>query len=298
MPFLSQQVAPRLLTWLEGEGARTGVRFENTTGQTLPAGTFAVFRDGGFAGEATLDRLKPGERRFLTFGADLDIELSSHKQKHQDETRRVTADRATHLEEHFLRTTEHTVSLENRSPKPRTVYMVLSLDRNAQVTGADALDFDTAQDKPVAIFELGPRQKLERTFTSVEGLSRRTQATSLDLETLKRLADAATLPAGDRGAVRELLTRRTELADAEKALAALRTEQTETEHEIERLRKDLEALGGDKSTRPEANPFVKRILAAEDRLAEQRRKIEAQERLIATRKDAVRDALKKLEPSR
>ncbi|RYE93703.1 MAG: hypothetical protein EOO75_03780 [Myxococcales bacterium] len=304
VPFLAQQVTPRSLTWIEDDGARAGVRFENTTGQTLPAGTLAVFRDGGFAGEATLDRLKPGERRFVTFGADLDVELDSHRRNQRDEIKRVTASVALApngkdtLEEHFLRTTEHSIVLENRGPQPRSVYLVLPLDRNAQVTGADALDFDTAQSKPVAIFELAPRQKLERTFTSVEGLSRRTETGRLEVEALRKLAEAPALPAADRTGVRDVQARRAEQLEAERVVTTSKAELAETEREIERLRKNLEALGGDKSVRPDANPFVRRLLVAEDRLAELRRRIDTQDKQIAARRDAVREALRKLEPVR
>ncbi|MCS6899485.1 MAG: hypothetical protein RMJ98_07115, partial [Myxococcales bacterium] len=104
VPFLEQRVSLSPITWLE-DGARVGIRFENTTGQTLPAGTLAVFQSGGFAGETTLDRLKPGERRFLTFGADLDVELIEKNHTSKNETARVVA-KGKDVEEHYLRTTE------------------------------------------------------------------------------------------------------------------------------------------------------------------------------------------------
>jgi hypothetical protein len=295
VPFLEQRVAIEPITWVE-DGARIGVRFENSTGQTLPAGTMAVFRDGGFAGETTLDRLKPGERRFLTFGADLDVELDDHRQAFKDETARVVA-QGSNLEEHFLRTTDHTITIQNRSPLPRSVYLVLRLHKNAKVTGADAMDYDTAQNKPVAIFRLEPRQKLERAFVSVEGLSRSTPAERNSPEELTRLAESPKLSAEEKTSLRALAVRRTEQEEASRALAASTAETAEIQQEIERLRKNLEALGGDRTQRPEQNPFVRRLLAAEDRLTEARKKQETLQKQASSRKDGVLLALKKLEPS-
>jgi hypothetical protein len=291
VPFLEQRVTLEPITWLE-DGARIGVRFENTTGQTLPAGTVAVFHNGGFAGETTLDRIKPGEHRFLTFGADLDVELNEHKRSSKDETARVVA-RGNDLEEHFLRTTNHTITLQNRSTLPRFVYLVLRLDSNAKVTGADALDYDTAQHKPVAIFRLEPKQKIERTFTSVEGLATRNPVEKLSPEQLEQLAQAP-MSADEKTALRTLAARRSEQIETQKTLDSISAEIGEIQQEIDRLRKNLEALGGDRTQRPEQNPFVRRLLAAEDRLAEARKKQDGLQKQATARRDAVLLALKKL----
>ena len=37
----------------------------------------AFFASGGFAGESFISRTKPGERRFLEFGTDLDVEVEA-----------------------------------------------------------------------------------------------------------------------------------------------------------------------------------------------------------------------------
>ena len=78
---MQKNVEVEALAWFNDAGAtaRSAVRFRNSTGQTLPAGTLAVFAAGGFAGEAALDRLKPGERRFVQFGNELDAEVTEKK---------------------------------------------------------------------------------------------------------------------------------------------------------------------------------------------------------------------------
>ena len=82
-PFLQQPVDVESIAWIDqpGEPARTAVRFVNSTSQTLPAGTISFFGDGGFAGESSLDRLKPGELRFVRFGADLDVNVKTLPEK-------------------------------------------------------------------------------------------------------------------------------------------------------------------------------------------------------------------------
>ncbi|MCS6902447.1 MAG: hypothetical protein RMJ98_22390, partial [Myxococcales bacterium] len=183
---------------------------------------------------------------------------------------------------------------QNRSPLPRSVYLALRLHSNAKVTGADDLDYDTAQNKPVAIFRLRPKEKIERTLTSVEGLVQRNSAEQLDPDRLETLAQAPRLSMEEKAALRTLAARRSEEVETKKSLDAISTEISEIQEEIERLRKNLEALGGDRSQRPEQNPFVRRLLAAEDRLAEARKKQDGLQKQASARKEAFFLALKKL----
>ena len=127
VPFLSKPVKTEHIAFFSGPGgtARAAVRFVNTTGQTLPAGTIAVFGAGGFVGETALDRLKPGERRVLQIGNDLDAEVVTKASHRTEESKRVTFEND-RLEEHFLATTKQSWELENRGGNPRTIY-VLSL---------------------------------------------------------------------------------------------------------------------------------------------------------------------------
>ncbi|MGB1016709.1 MAG: hypothetical protein ACPG4T_21400, partial [Nannocystaceae bacterium] len=57
------------------EEARHAIRLVNNTRKTLPPGPVSIFADGGFMGEAILERLKPGERQFAEIGDDPDTEI-------------------------------------------------------------------------------------------------------------------------------------------------------------------------------------------------------------------------------
>jgi hypothetical protein len=70
VPFVQEALEVETITFLSspGESARSGLRLQNSTRQTLPGGTLAVLGDGGLLGESALERLKPGERRFIQYG--------------------------------------------------------------------------------------------------------------------------------------------------------------------------------------------------------------------------------------
>jgi len=299
VPFVQRPVSIESVALFLGPGepGRVAVRFVNTTGQTLPTGTVTVFGAGGFSGETSLDRLKPGERRFLQIGNDLDGEVTRTSAQHREESKRVTFD-GDHLKEHFLRTTEETWQLENRGTGGRTFYVMVSADANAKVTGVDRVDFDETSARPVVVFNVKPKEKGQRKFTVVEGLSRAFSAENLTEKTIRTLADKSTLPPSEVAVLLQALpfVRALEAGHREVTAADHATEVAQ--QDLERLREDLKALGGGSAAGgTAAAPLVKRVVDAEDRVGSARKGKEDAEKTLGERQDAVRNALKKLEAS-
>jgi hypothetical protein len=295
VPFVAEGVDVKEITWVPkpGDPARAAVLFKNSTGQTLPAGPIALFADAGFAGESALDRLKPGERRFLQFGADLDLELERKKHKSEEEPRRVTFEHDT-LSLHYLRRTDLTYSIENRGGRGRAVYLALQVVKNATVTGADAVDYDETAAQPVAVFDLAARTKVERSLRTEEGLVRHTALGHLTAAGLKELLAKKSLPSKTGQILVDAMARQEELERTRREIDKNRAASAELQGDIGRLREHLKAAGGDKAgagAGAGAGVLVKRILAAEDRLTALRRALESLEADVKRRQEAVRAVL-------
>ncbi len=298
VPILHTQVEVEALAWFSDAStpARNAVRFSNSTGQTLPAGTLAVFAAGGFTGEAALDRLKPGERRFIQLGNELDAEVTEKKRTVTEVPKRLTfADGR--LEEHFLRTSRVVYELENRATSARAFYVGLAVDRNATVKGADGLDYDEAGGHPVLVFRQPAKQKASRTFDLVEGLSRVTGFEAITEKQLRDVALHASLPAAELAVATEAAARMKDAEAARRKVEAVVREIASIEADVERFREHMKALGGDKgSAGTAAAPLVKRLLDAEDHLAAASKRREALEKDSAARSAAVRAVLGRLGP--
>jgi hypothetical protein len=294
VPFVSESVDARPIAWVDGPGspARSAVRFVNSTAQTLPAGPIAFFSDGGFSGESMLARLKPGDRRFLSYGADLDVELTAKASKSTEEPRRLVFDRATHLlEEHAIRASSFTYEIENRSGSPRAVYVVMSLQNNATLDGPDEVDFDAESGRPLAVFRVEARKKAERTARAVEGIERKLGFGSLTAVKMAELAAAPTLDARDRTAAGEAGARLREAEDAAKASAKAKEDERTVQKDVERLREHMKALAGDGRPAGAPNPFAARVLAGEDKLESLRKKREDLGATEKTKREAAEAAL-------
>lgn len=295
IPFVSENIEAEVISWVSGAGvpARVGVRLLNGTRQTLPAGPLAVYSDGGLAGESALDRMKPGERRFIQYGHDLDVELTAVRSQGKDEPQRLSFEHD-HLDEHFLRRQDALYRIVNRSGLPRTLYFGLGLGQNARVQGADRLDFDAEKKHAVAIFELPPQSRVERPLSTVEGLQRSTGLKSLRAARLTELSAAAAIPAAERAILQEAAARRRELEESEKEFEKTQAEISKTEKELGRLREHLKAMGHETAAGAAQNPVLKRILDAEDRLSMLQKKLDTLESAQEQRHDAVRKVLERL----
>jgi hypothetical protein len=234
--------------------------------------------------------MRPAERRFLTFGADLDVEVTQAIQHTADEVQRVTFANDD-LKEHFIRTTDSDWTVENRSGLPRTVYVGLTIDRNAKLIGADSLDFDAQSGKALAVFRVPARQSPKRKTISTEGLSRHTHLAALTTKMLGELAALPTLAAADKTIVAEAGPKQKEVEDAQLHLAEAREELKTLEKDLARLREDAKAIG---DRGPLTQPLVARIVAAEDRIGVVRKRVDELDKDVKKRIDAVRVVLSRL----
>jgi hypothetical protein len=295
VPFAEANLDARPLTWFDStsDQGRSAVRIVNTSPQTLPAGPIAVYESVGFSGETALGRLKPKERAFLRYGVDLDAELTAEKEKASEDVQKVFFD-GTQLIEHFVRHTERTYELVNRGGEPREMGLVLDIVKNAKLSGFDGADFDQESQRPVALFKVDPRKRVDRDVSIDEALERTSNVSNLTGDGLDKLSVLTVLAESDRAVLKAsaALLRKVEANDKDKA--ALEKDQAHVNEDLERVRQHLTALGDKSGAAAGANPLVTRILELEDRLGKTRKRLEDLETERQKQMDAVTAELKKL----
>ncbi|MBX3125763.1 MAG: hypothetical protein KF718_03570 [Polyangiaceae bacterium] len=293
VPFLSDGVKARRIASFSAPGApaRSAVFLLHDGKQTLPGGPISVFADGGFAGEASIERMKPKQSTVVEFGFDLDVELTLADSKSEEETRLLGFARG-QLVQHYVRRTRLAYALENRSGSPRTVYLALKLVNNAKVTGADELAYDSRAGHALAVFAVGAREQKERRIVAEEGLSRAHAFTALTSASLTTLLKSKVLPEDQRAILREARERLLEAEVRRGGMKRRRAELLETERTITRLREHARAVGGARSDG--ARQLVERLLAAEDDARRLRARIKELSHEAQARKGAAERALARL----
>lgn len=272
VPFLQQSISARRIVWFSspGDAGRSAARIKNDTKQTFPAGPVAFFSDGGFAGEAQIDRMKPSEVRLIAFGTELDVELLSENNE-VTETVQLVQGQGDQLVEHFIRHHRTDYTIENRSGTPRTVFLNLEIVRNATVQGADELDFDMVSEKPLAVFVAPARAKKSRRIEIDEGLSRRTPISSLNSRSVLAIAASPKIPANQKKVLEDAAKQFAEAETREATLPKRRSELAEALTDVERVRGYLAAT----KTEDDAERFTASIIQYEKRIKELRLRIAA-----------------------
>jgi hypothetical protein len=270
VPLLRQPVTAERVSYFENDraAAQSALLMRNTTQQTLPAGTLAIFEEGGFGGESALTRLKPGEQRLLPFGLDLDVEIEP-KGVHQEQTRKLVSFKDDQLIEHFVRTQERRYTLRNRSGSPRTVQLGLSVVNNARIEHADAVVLLEGA-PPSAVYKLDAQSTRAVQLTISEGLEHGRAFKQLSAAEVARLAADTHLPAAQRA---PLAAAAAALADHAQRVASKR----QLSAEIELLKAEAARLKDSLPLVAKADPERGRALAAElvrsqARLSERERK--------------------------
>lgn len=295
VPVLSREVTALPLVLFSGFGSsgRTALRLMNTTGAALPAGTVSVFGHGGLVGEAIFERLPAGESRLLTVGDEIDVEVREpNRAEAKEETKRIVFHPTRGLAEHFLLTTVHTLEVENRSGRDRTLWIGADITKNGKILGTDGVVTDATVDRPHLVLESPKKTKGTRTVTYVEGLSRTTSPRSIDHARVFDLSKKPGLGGTEQAALREAADLLAEERTAKDKAAAAQREVAAADGDIERVREHLRAMG-DKA-QGAAQPLVKRVIDAEDRREAAKKRQEAAEKDAQAKHDKALVALGRL----
>lgn len=269
----------------------SGMLLKNTSALTLEDGSLTVIDGDAYAGEALLERLKPGEERLISFAVDLGTLVNVRE---EDEDRQpVFLVRAVNgvVEAHYYDIRRKVYTLVNQTDRPRIVYLEHPRDEGEDweltAATAGALDIedtgeaadstataDIANTHPVIKtankyrfrVKLAPHQKLE--FPVVERneqwesyqLSNFTRR-ELELFISRKYVDDKT-----RAALEAIIALKDKVAAAEARLQQINKEAAEIAQDQQRLRENIKALTETAEARQLIARYVSRANEQETRL--------------------------------
>ncbi len=290
VPFVAAPLESSSVTYVDGSQARAGVRFVNQTKQTLPPGVIAFYADGGFAGESALPRLRPGERKFVSFADDLDVEVSRKNAKSHEATQKVRF-RNEQLEEHYVRTTTADYIVKNDAGRPRHVAIAFHVANNGRIEGTDRLDYDAERSLPLGVVDVAAKKTVARAVTVKEGLVRHSGLGSFEPVRLEALSREASLSAFEKQVLVDAAGKAKPYVASVAAKKKAQEDVTRAEADLQKLRENLKTLTTEKD---KTHPFVVRVVAAEDTLTKLKSTLDAAIKDEKKRAEELSQALTKL----
>lgn len=124
LPIITDSIELERLSIYNASVLRTnplnGVRLKNTTGKHLLQGPVTVLDKGGYAGDARIDDVPPGQERFLSYGIDLDMRVDATKNTRTGAVRTASINKGVlYLSNKFVSSQEYAV--ENKTSKDKVI---------------------------------------------------------------------------------------------------------------------------------------------------------------------------------
>ncbi|MEM6326469.1 MAG: carboxypeptidase-like regulatory domain-containing protein [Bacteroidota bacterium] len=294
LPVVTDPVrAERLSVFTPGASGRhplRGARLRNTTEKHLRGGPITVF-DDGYAGDALLPDLPPGDNRLVTFAVDQDVLVDpvDEVQRTGDVEIGTLVNGVLTLQRQRVRMTGYRV--ENRGERDRTVLIEHQrLSGGSLIGGLEAeetapglyrlrLGVDASEVDTLVVAEAAPISETYRirqlSADRILALVRSTTGLSADVRrALERAADLAR-----------------EVAQAEQRLRALETERNEITAEQRRIRENLQAVDNETAY---AQRLLTKLNEQEDRLETLGGEIEAARAEVQRRRTAFETGVQQL----
>jgi hypothetical protein len=277
---------------------------KNTSPLTLEDGSLTVIDGDAYAGEALLERLKPGEERLISFAVDLGTLVNVSE---EDEDREpVFLVRAVNgvIETHYYDIRKKVYTLVNQTDRPRVVYLEHPRDTDedweltaetARIvkTGYSGTEGNSPATADTGITDsarlvnktanhyrfrvnLNPHQKLE--FPVVERNEQRDvfQLTTFTKSVLELFIARKYLDDKTRAALEAIIALKDKVAGAEVRLQQINKEAGEIAQDQQRLRENIKAL----TETAQAKQLIARYVSKADEQETRLEQIEKDRRTI------------------
>ncbi|HET7695407.1 MAG TPA: carboxypeptidase regulatory-like domain-containing protein [Vicinamibacterales bacterium] len=269
VPILQAEVdAERVSMWTKGAGSGRplrGVWLTNSSTLTLDGGSFSVIDANAFAGEGLIESLKPGERRLISYGADLAVLVKAEPQPGTGRVLKIVAQNGLLVASQEQRVTwKYTARNEDASAR------TLIIEHPVRPGWAMAGEPAPAELSPNAAryrLALPPKQEAALTLTERQGGDTTYRLSEVDDRTIAILAGSGANDAALRRALQPLIDKRAEMAAVDRRISTINAQLAEIERDQQRVRENMKALRGSSEEKALIQRYTKQLADQEDRLS-------------------------------
>jgi uncharacterized membrane protein YgcG len=246
IPILQTRMeGERVSIYREAERAdrpMSGLLLKNTSRLTLEGGALTVIDGDAYAGESLIERLKPGEERFISFAVDLATLVTVRHDNGREPVFLVrVVDGA--FQAHYYEAEKKTYTITNQTDKPRVIYVEHPLREGWRLTDETQKPVEKTQNVYRFRLELRPRETVELTVGEHRALMDKYLVSSLTPRDLELFVSRRYLDETSRVALEKIINLKGQIADIGTAVEEIDREAAEIAKDQARLRENIKALG-------------------------------------------------------
>jgi hypothetical protein len=237
---------------------------DNTSKLTLDGGTFNVLEGDAFAGEGLMDAIKPGEKRILSYAADLGLLIDA---KEKPQTQRVTRVVIAHgvMTQTTEERSERIYTVRNRDTSARTLLIEHPVRDDWKL--AEGL---TPVETSASYYRFRLLVDGKKTATMVvreyRPLSSRYQISNVTDDHIKFFLTQKMINPEIEQGLRNIVAQKNEIAALDSAVATRKSQIANIAENQQRVRENMKALKGSTEEKALVERYAKELNQEEDRV--------------------------------
>ena len=269
VPILQSEVtAEKVSLWSESAGRPQpleAIWLTNSSGLTLDGGSFTVLEDEAFAGEGLVDPIKPGEKRLLSYAADLGVRVDAKNDVVSKPTTRVWIARGVLVEVSSIRE-QKTYTIRNEDTHARTVVIEHPRRAGYKLVG-DLEPAETTANMYRFRVPVEPKKTAALAVPEEKPVETRYAVANMTDDQITVIARQRVISPEVEEALRKILAQKAVIAGIDHQLAMRRDETKRIFDDQQRLRENMKALKGSAEEKALVERYTRELNDEEDRLA-------------------------------
>ena len=268
VPIVNSEIdVEKVSLWNRNNGSGRPLRalwLKNSTGLTLDGGSMTIIDGDAFAGEGLIDPLKPGERRLVSYAADLGTLVDARMTSTPERIFRVRARDGVLTQESEERASwTYRVRSENTTPTTLVIEHQLRPGWKLQ-PGQSPVETTVNTERFRTVIE--PKAEFTLVVQEIRPGHAQIMVGDIDETLMARIAQSGVSAAALQAALKPVIDKKAELASIERTLQGLQQQREAIVRDQERLRENMKALRGSAEEKQLLQRYTRQLDEQETRL--------------------------------
>jgi hypothetical protein len=290
VPILQSRIdAEKVSVWNPSESAvLRALWVDNTSNLTLDGGSFNVLEGDAFAGEGLMDALKPGEKRLLSYAADLGVLVDSKQKAENQHVSKIVIAHGS-MTQSTQERQENTYTIRNRDTSPRVVVI-----EHPARAGWKLTDGETPAESSASFHRFRITVEPHKTTTLVvkeyRPISNRFELHNVTDNEITFFMDQKMINHEVEKALRQVAKQKNDIAVIEAVISGRKGQVATISDDQQRVRENMKALKGSSEEKALIERYVRQMNEQEDKVQALRREIAEMQQ----KRDAAQSALNEM----
>jgi hypothetical protein len=268
LPFLQQKITGRkLVIYSDSSRANplSAAELTNNTGKTLDGGPITVYDAGAYAGEALVETVKNGDKRFISYGVDLGTRIATNQNSSTDSVRELHA-RNGLLTTKAAVVQKKTYSINNIDARPKTLIIEYPLRAGYNLIDT-AKPVETARDVYRFEIKLAASASVDFPVTEEHVYDSQTAVSSLNPDGLLTYVRNKSISASARTQLQQIADIKTRIANTDAEKRQVNEQVTSVSRDEERNRQNISSLSAVSGQQQLVQEYARKLADQETQIA-------------------------------